>query len=277
MSTQAERRTAGIDTLRTLSGGEFDPERAARAMVRQHGALGTFGVDHVLGNIWARPQLNRRDRSLIVVSFLCCLGGGAPEELGFHAKGALNHGLTREQIDEIVLQVATYAGYPLAMSASRIVNEVWRQMDGTERPPMKGEADFQDDPKRWESANAVRKLMLGGRNADDPAEDRAAIVEALGGVGEMAFDYAFGEVWAREALSRRDRSMVNCAILAFTHCTEELRIHLRIALNHGCTREELMEIFTHMSGYAGFPRAVEAHLTARELFERLDKRAAQKA
>ena len=42
-------------------------------MGRRHGALGTFAVDHVLGNLWSRPQLSRRDRSLIVVTFLAML------------------------------------------------------------------------------------------------------------------------------------------------------------------------------------------------------------
>ena len=73
MSTQNERRANGIDLLRTLGGGSYDPARAATAMVRRHGALGTFAVDHVLGNLWSRPQLSRRDRSLIVVTFLAVL------------------------------------------------------------------------------------------------------------------------------------------------------------------------------------------------------------
>ncbi|MFT5173984.1 MAG: 4-carboxymuconolactone decarboxylase, partial [Gammaproteobacteria bacterium] len=206
MSKQSDRRAAGIDVLRTLSGGGFDPARAARGLIKRHGALGTFAVDHVLGTLWARPQLSRRDRSLIVLSFLCCLGGSAAEELGFHVKAALNHGLSREQIDEIVTHAAAYAGIPLAMACSRIVSEVWATLDGTDRAQEKSEARFQDDPERWQSANEVRTLMFGGRNAQDPAEDRAAIVDALGGVGEMAFDFAFGELWAREALSRRDRS-----------------------------------------------------------------------
>ena len=80
--------------------------------------------------------------------------------------------------------------------------------------------------------------------------DRQAMVDVMG-VGEMAFDYAFGEV-ARDAFSPRDRSMVTLAILGITHCLEELQIHTRIALNHGCTRDEVEEIFVHMTGYSGF-------------------------
>ena len=122
MSKQSERRANGIDLLRTLGGGSYDPERAATAMIRRHGALGTFAVDHVLGNLWSRPQLSRRDRSLIVVTFLSTIG--SIEELRSHVGGALHHGVTRSEIEEIVLQVAGYAGYPMAMQASRIVDEV---------------------------------------------------------------------------------------------------------------------------------------------------------
>ena len=74
MTTSAERRRLGIASMAQLSGGKFDPERAVKAMVRQHGALGTYGVDHILGTIWARPQLSYRDRSLIVVTFLSMTG-----------------------------------------------------------------------------------------------------------------------------------------------------------------------------------------------------------
>lgn len=270
MSTQADRRAAGIDALRTLLGDDFDPKRAARAMVRTHGALGSFGVDHVLGNLWNRPALSRRDRSLIVVTFLATFGASAGEELAVHVRGALNHGLSREQVDEIICQVASYAGFPMAMSASRIVNEVWRQLDDVERPAMKTEAAQLDAPQRWAAANEVRSKMWAGRNANDPEQDRAAIVDALGGVGEMAFDFAFGELWSRDALSRRDRSMVTVAILAITRCTDELKIHLRAALNHGCTRTELEEVMVHLSGYGGFPKAVEGIRTARALFAQLD-------
>ena len=271
MATQAERRAGGIDTLRTLSGGAFEPERAARAMVRSHGALGTFGVDHILGNLWNRPQLSRRDRSLIVVTFLATIG--ATDELAFHIKGALNHGLSREQVEEIINQVAGYAGFPMAMQAARVLNGVWSELDDSERPEIKTEAALLDDEARWARANDVRTTMLAGRNAQDPVEDRAAIVEALGGVGEMAFDFAFGELWARDVLSRRDRSMVTVSILAMNRCTDELKIHVRAALNHGCTREELEEVMVQLTGYGGFPKAVEGIRTARAVFARIDQRA----
>jgi 4-carboxymuconolactone decarboxylase len=269
MSTQAERRTAAVDLLRTLSNPP-DLERAEGAMERRHGALGSFAMDHVLGNLWSRPQLSRRDRSLIVVTFLATIGADA--ELSTHLQGALNHGLTRDEIREIINQVAGYAGFPRAMHATRLVDELFASIDGVERLPAKAPAESVDDPQRWEQATDVMGTLFGGRAATDPAEARAGIVEALGGVGEMAFDWGFGELWPRDELSRRDRSMVTVAILAMLKCVDELAIHVPAALNHGCSREEVEEIMVQLTVYGGFPRAVEGMRATRAAFAKIDSR-----
>jgi 4-carboxymuconolactone decarboxylase len=273
MGTQAERRTNGIDVMNTLGGGEYDADRAAAAMERRHGALGSFAVDHVLGDLWSRPQLSRRDRSLIVVTFLATIG--STEELSQHVRGALNHGLSRDEIEEVVNQVAGYGGFPMAMQATRIVDEVFRSIDGVEKLPPKEPAAPVDDPQRWENAADVLGTLFAGRAASDPAEARANVVAALGGVGEMAFDFGFGELWARDQLSRRDRSMVTVAILAILTRADELAVHVPAALNHGCSREEVEEIFVQLTVYGGFPRAVEGIRAARAAFEKIDARAAR--
>ena len=271
MKKQSERRQAGIDTLRTLGAGQFDPGRAAGAMEKHHGALGSFGVDHILGQLWNRPGLSRRDRSLIVVAFLAA-SGASNEELEFHARGAVNHGLSRAQVEEVVIQVAAYAGFPSAMAAA------WRSADADAgdaapaTPERRPKATPLDDEARHAAAHEVRYTMWNGRNNPDVNADRDALVEFLGGVGEFAFDFAFGEVWSRDVLSRRDRSLVTVAILGILKCTDELLIHVRAALNHGCTREEIEEVMVQLSGYGGFPRAVEGLGAARQVFARIDSR-----
>jgi 4-carboxymuconolactone decarboxylase len=269
MSSQAERRAAAADLMRTLA-ATSDPERAIGSMERRYGALGSFGADHVLGNLWSRPQLSRRDRSLIVVTFLTVIG--ADEELRAHVRGGLNHGLERHEIREIVNQVAGYAGFPMAMRAARIVDEVLAAIDGVERLPAKEPAAAVDDPDRWLAATDVMGTLWAGRAATDPSEARAGIIEALGGVGELAFDWGFGELWARNELSRRDRSMVTVAILAILKCEAELAVHVPGALNHGVSREEVEEIMVQLTVYGGFPRAVEGMRATRAAFARIDAR-----
>ena len=270
MTKQSERRTNGIDLLRSLGGGRYDPDKAAQTMVSRHGALGSFAVDHVLGNLWSRPQLSRRDRSLIVVAFLATLG--ARDELHSHVRGALNHGLTRLEVEEIILQVAGYAGFPMAMQASRIVDEVFCAVDKRDHLPPRGEAKAKDDAERRTDAVDVLSTLFAGRLSADVETARAGNVDSLGGVGELAFDWAFGELWARNELSRRDRSLVTVAILAMLSRAEELAVHVPGALNHGVTREEIEEVMVQLSVYGGFPRAVEGMRSARACFTRIDTR-----
>jgi 4-carboxymuconolactone decarboxylase len=268
-TTQADRRAAGLDVMTTLTGTD-DPARVATGMEHRHGALGSFAVDHVLGNLWSRPQLSRRDRSLIVVAFLATIGSRA--ELEAHVAGALNHGVTPDEVAEIINQVAGYAGFPMAMAATRIVDRVLAERAGVDRLPTKEPAEPADDRQRWTDATDVLGTLFAGRAATDPTEARTGVVDALGGVGEMAFDWGFGELWARPQLSRRDRSMVTVAILAILKCEDELAIHVPAALNHGCTREEVEEIMVQLTVYGGFPRAVEGIRAARAAFARIDER-----
>ena len=202
MGTYEERHTRGLDVMRTLSGGAYEPERGAKSMVNRNGALGSFGNDYILGDLWSRPQLSRRDRSMIVITFLCVLG--STEELEAHVRGGLNHGLSREEIDEIVLQVAGYAGFPMAMRASRVVDGVFNEIDGVERRPKRQPAASLDDETRRANANEVRMKLFDGRPSPDPEIDRAGVVGIIGGVGELAYDWAFRRaVGTRGAVSPR--------------------------------------------------------------------------
>ncbi len=274
--TQAQRRQKGVDLLRTLSGldqAEAEKaERMASGMERRHGALGSFAVDHVLGNLWSRPQLSRRDRSMIVVAFLATIGSA--EELDAHVNGALNHGLTEAEVREVVNQVAGYAGFPMAMAATRILDAVVMRRTGVDRLDKEPAAALDDDARARNAADLLSTLFAG-RAATDPTEARAGTAAALGGVGELAFDFAFGELWSRDVLSRRDRSMVTVAILGMLKAADELAIHVPGALNHGVTREEVEEVMVQLTVYGGFPRAVEGIKAARAAFAKIDARAAK--
>ena len=84
---------------------------------------------------------------------------------------------------------------------------------------------------------------------------------------ELALRYCWGEVWGRPGLPRRDRSLVNLAMLATLGKPNELRIHLRGALTNGVTRAEIQEVFLQLCIYAGVPAAGEAFRVAREVFD----------
>ena len=86
-------------------------------------------------------------------------------------------------------------------------------------------------------------------------------------LGEYTNNVLFGEVWERPGLSKRDRSLITVATLVAGYRTNELPFHLKRALENGVTRDELVELITHLAFYAGWPAANTAVAIARGVFE----------
>jgi len=77
------------------------------------------------GDVWERPGLSKRDRSLITVAALMALY--RPEQLKGHTERALANGVTREEIGELITHLAFYAGWPSAMTAAKVVKQVFEE------------------------------------------------------------------------------------------------------------------------------------------------------
>ncbi|MFG1184542.1 MULTISPECIES: carboxymuconolactone decarboxylase family protein [Xanthobacter] len=84
-------------------------------------------TEYCWGAIWGRPGLERKTRSMLNIVMLSALN--RPHELKLHVKGALTNGVTRDEIREVVLQIAIYCGVPVALETSRIAQEVFREVD----------------------------------------------------------------------------------------------------------------------------------------------------
>jgi len=249
-----------------------EPARVFASMERRWGALGTFAFDAV-GDLWSRPELSRRDRSLLVLAVLSAQA--RDEELELHTQVGLHHGLARAEIEEILLHVAAYVGFPAAMAASRHMDAAFRKAEGVERLGGRIPADHLSDAERDTRAADVRRTLTGGRAAAEPATDLANMQRVLGDVGTLAFRWAFGEIWSRPELSRRDRSLVVLAILAALGQEGELAFHVPAGLHHGLARTEIEEIMVHLCLYAGFPKAVDGMRAVRAAFSKIDARAAE--
>jgi 4-carboxymuconolactone decarboxylase len=84
------------------------------------------------GEIWARPGLDRKSRSIANLAMLCSLNRS--HELKVHLRGALNNGVTKEEVREIFMQVAVYAGVPAALEAFRVARELFAELDAEQAP-----------------------------------------------------------------------------------------------------------------------------------------------
>jgi len=84
-------------------------------------------AEYVWSKVWSRPGLSRKSRSIANLAMLTALN--RPHELKLHLKAALNNGLTREEIGEVLLQTAMYCGVAAAEDSFRIATEVFREID----------------------------------------------------------------------------------------------------------------------------------------------------
>ena len=85
-------------------------------------------------------------------------------------------------------------------------------------------------------------------------------------LAELTDNVLFGDVWERPGLRKRDRSLITVAALIALNRPEQLRSHIRLALENGVTQEEIVEVITHLAFYSGWPNAVNAVGVAREVF-----------
>ncbi len=249
--SQQERRKRGLDVLRTLRGGNEEAEAAA--LIKGYGVVGSFVMDHALAKVWARPGLSRRDRSLIVVTVLSTLT--MPNQLRAHVNGALNHGLTPEELYEIVAHVAGYAGFPRGIEAMTVVNAVVAERLG-DQAPRPAPAEDKDDGQRRADGAAVFARLTGRDESSDPEAMLAVLEEQLGPIGTAAIEFAFGDIWARPQLSRRDRSLLIVSLLTALGRDRELDFHIPGAFRHGLSVAELEEVMLMLTVYAGFPIGV---------------------
>jgi 4-carboxymuconolactone decarboxylase len=120
-----ERFDRGMTIRREVLGAEYVDRNMASA--DEFGmAMQELTTRYCWGDIWSRPGLDRRHRSMINLAMIAALN--RPHELRAHVKGALTNGVTKEEIKEILLQVAVYAGVPAGMDSFRIAREVFSEL-----------------------------------------------------------------------------------------------------------------------------------------------------
>jgi len=96
---------------------------------------------------------------------------------------------------------------------------------------------------------------------------KGALADFAPKLSQLTQQVLFGDIWERPGLSKRDRSLVTVAALVALNRTEQLRFHLPRALENGVTKDELVELITHLAFYSGWPTAMSAILLAKEMFE----------
>ena len=101
------------------------------------------------------------------------------------------------------------------------------------------------------------------------SKEPTAVQKMLGDFAPKLVDLTdrvlFGDVWERPELSKRDRSLATVSALVALNRPDQLRFHLGFAVKNGVTKEELIEVITHLAFYSGWPNAMSAILVAKEV------------
>lgn len=118
----------------------------------------------------------------------------------------------------------------------------------------------------------IRKAVLGAEYVE---KSLAAADDFSRPMQELATEYCWGRIWSRPGLERRDRSLINLAMISALNRPHELKLHVKGALANGVTREQIREVFLQVAIYCGVPAGIDSFRIAREALAEVDAASVQ--
>ncbi|MEO0411064.1 MAG: 4-carboxymuconolactone decarboxylase [Pseudomonadota bacterium] len=125
----------------------------------------------------------------------------------------------------------------------------------------------EETSQRFSDGLAVRRAVLGDDYVDKALANSDAFWQPL---QEMVTEFCWGSVWTRDGLDKRTRSLLNVAMLSALNRPHEIELHLRGALNNGCTAEDIREVVLQVAAYCGVPAAIDTMRAAKKVFAEAD-------
>jgi len=205
-----------------------------------------------LADLWKRPGLTPRDRSIVTVAAL--IARNQTIEMPYYFNLALENGVKPREISEIITHLAFYSGWENAMSAVAVAKVVFtdRKIGADQLPPA-----------------SPAPLPL---DKDAEAKRAAAVEQQFGnvapGIVQYTSDVLFRDLWLRPDLAPRDRSLVTVSALIASGQIAQIAYHLNRAMDNGLTQTQAAETVTHLAFYAGWPNAFSALPVLKDVFEK---------
>ncbi len=215
-------------------------------------ALESYTRTSIENDLWKRPGLSPRDRSIVTASALIARN----QTIGMlhYFNIALDSGVKPTELSEIITHLAFYSGWPNAFAAVAVVKDIFEQRGtGADQLP------------------AVSPDLLP---LDEIAEaDRSARVDqdfgkVAPGVVQYTTDLLFRDLWLRPALTPRDRSLVTVSALVAARQAAQITYYLNRAMDSGLSEAQASEVLTHLAFYSGWPNVFSALPVAKAVFEK---------
>jgi 4-carboxymuconolactone decarboxylase len=213
-------------------------------------ALEHYTQDLVLGELWQRPGLSPRDRSIVTLSVL--VAKNQAHDLPFYLKRALDSGVKPGEIAELITHLAFYSGWGNAGAADAAACTVFaeRKIDAAQLPPAKPALLPLDEKAEAARAKTVDENF--GKTAP--------------GVVKYTTEALFRDLWLRPGLAPRDRSLVTVSALVANGQVAQVTYHLNRAMDNGLTEAQASEALTQLAFYAGWPNVFSAMPVFKDVF-----------
>ena len=209
---------------------------------------------YIFGDVCYTGSLDNRMRELVTVTVLTTLS--ALPQLKAHVQASLNAGCTPVEIREAIYQCAPFIGFPKTLNAISTMNEVFAE-NGIELPlPSQKTLTGENEDERYRKGLKIQDSLYGTEIADRytwlPGEFAQAVPRFL-------TELYFGDFKTRTGLDGKTRELLSVVLLAALGGAEvQLKSHAEGALEAGSTREEVVCVLVHASGYMGIPRLFNA-------------------
>lgn len=214
-------------------------------------ALDKYRQDTLFAQVWQRPGLSARDRSVVTLAAL--IARNQTVEMPFYFNLALDNALKPKEISEIITHLAFYSGWANAVSAAEVARSIFaeRKIGADQLPPASPTLLSLD-----ETAEAERATRVGQQFGD--------VAPAL---VQDTTNVLFRDLWLRPDLAPRDRSLITVSALIATGQVAQIPYHLNRAMDNGLTQTEAGEAISHLAFYVGWPNVFSALPVVKEVFE----------
>ena len=264
MTALNERYETGLKNLKIID--KEAGEKVVESLIDCSPDLVKYIIEYGFGDVYNRTELALKSKELTVVAALTAMGNAAPQ-LKVHIHGALNVGANIAEIQEVILQMSSYAGFPSAINGMLALKDVVAERKLEGKQDESGVMHPSSVPK------GVSRYALGAQTLNTLYANQVENLEATfkdisPDLARLVIEYGFADIFSRPALDSKHREMATIAALtAMGTAPSQLKFHIKAALHIGVSQVEIREIMILMSVYCGFPAAINGTLALKEVMK----------
>ena len=268
MTALNERYETGLKNLKIID--KEAGEKVVESLIDCSPDLVKYIIEYGFGDVYNRTELALKSKELTVVAALTAMGNAAPQ-LKVHIHGALNVGANITEIQEVILQMSSYAGFPSAINGMLALKDVVaeRKLEGKQD---EAGVMYSSSVPKGVSRYAIGVQTLNTLHANQVENLEATFKDISPDLARLVIEYGFADIFSRPALDSKHREMATIAALtAMGTAPSQLKFHIKAALHIGVSQVEIREIMILMSVYCGFPAAINGTLALKEVIRETKK------